>query len=248
MLLIILLPGDFSIWMLLLCQMCIWFTTFSFPCIVYVVLKFTWKVYTVWRVISCLLLTLLSDSLWSLWTTEYLNALLTRHHEVEAKQIECPDVVFVADISEQLMNPSTSKSFYFWKPLCKFSDACGLYTFEFSMCVLKLVCLLHCQHVCHHENGMTYDAFSVFDLRAANKSVLSLLFLFYVINQSVYEPLIRNPAQWTIQITAGGWRLVLVKLVHLLLSYFMKYNSYFCFWQRSVQFKIVAKFFKQVSL
>lgn len=74
-----------------------------------VVLEFTLKVYTVWRVMLCLLLTLLSDPLWRLWATEYFNALLIIDYEA---------VVFVPDMSNQLIDRSTSKSFYFWKSLC----------------------------------------------------------------------------------------------------------------------------------
>lgn len=83
-----------------------------------VVFEFTLKVYTVWRVMLCLLLTLLSDPLYGLWATEYFNAFLIIDYKQRKKR---GDVVFVADISKQRINPSTSKSFYFLKSsLCEF--------------------------------------------------------------------------------------------------------------------------------
>lgn len=154
-----------------------------------VVLEFTLKVYTVWRVMLCLLLTLLSDPLWSLWATEYFNALLIIDYEAEAKENRSPDVVFVPDMSKQLIDLRTSKSFYFWKSLCVnplMPAVCTCLSFHrVYRCLCVFVGLWHCQHVWHHENGMTCDAFNVWGkkkkvvVRAASKFVCFILWVFF---------------------------------------------------------------------
>lgn len=73
-------------------------------------------------------------------------------------------------LSKQRINPSTSKSFYFWKnPLCVnfFSDACGLYTFlQFSLRVSMPVCV--CWVCC---------TVSMFDTMRMEWPVMRLMFL-----------------------------------------------------------------------
>lgn len=120
-----------------------------------------------------------------MWATEYFNALLIIDYKSEAKENRSQmfwGFLCMSDLSKQQINLSTSKSFYFWiSCVWILSDACGLYSFvQFSMCVLMPVCLLHCQHVWHYENGLTCDAFSVSDAGAAKHLlVLSSFFFFF---------------------------------------------------------------------
>lgn len=122
-----------------------------------------------------------------MWATEYFNALLIIDYKSEAKENRSQmfwGFLCMSDLSKQQINLSTSKSFYFWiSCVWILSDACGLYSFvQFSMCVLMPVCLLHCQHVWHYENGLTCDAFSVSDAGAAKHLlVLSSFFFFFLV-------------------------------------------------------------------
>lgn len=103
------------------------------------------------------------------WAPEYFKAFSMLDHKTEEKESDSFHVVFVAVLSKQLINPSTSKSSYFWKSsVCELSLMPAVCTHLFSF---------HCvyQHVWHYENDMTCDAFNVSDVKAANKS----LCLFY---------------------------------------------------------------------
>lgn len=112
-------------------------------------------------------------SVWSsvrfFWAPEYFKAFSILDHKTEEKESDSFHVVFVVVLSKQLINPSTSKSSYFWKSsVCELSLMPAVCTHLFSF---------HCvyQHVWHYENDMTCDAFNVSDVKAANKS----LCLFY---------------------------------------------------------------------
>lgn len=79
-------------------------------------------------------------------------------HKQRQKRAErvvvCVLFFFLPNISKELINPSTSESFYFWKnPLCVNSRRCLRFVHVssvFTVCIDACVCLLgslHCQHV-----------------------------------------------------------------------------------------------------